>query len=341
MKAITEFPAPKSVTETRRFLGLFNQVRKIVKNVSHETAPIRALLQKNVEFLWGTEQEKCFQNLKHFLTSSTILAHYDPGNETRIESDACQYGLAAIIFQKIDDDWRPVSYASRSLTETEQRYFIIEKEILAISFACSRFRDYIVGLPRFEIVTDHSPLVSLLSIKKIDELSPRLQRMRLQIAGLPYVVRYQKGSSNISADCLSRAPVEGTEGADEDMKKVEIFFIQNLSVSDQKLSLIISEQKKDPVLSQVRRFSVEGWPNKVPISVQQYAAMSSELTLINDLLCKSNRIVIPQSLREDTVNRIHEGHNGIFKCLEKARSCVWWLGVTKHIKDQISACNVC
>ena len=147
---------------------------------------------------------------------------YDRGNETRIESDAFQYGLAAIICQKIDDDWRPVSYASRSLTETEQRYFIIEKEMLAISFACSRFRDYIVGLPRFEIVTDHSPLVSLLSVKKIDELSPRLQRMRLQIAGLPYVVRYQKGSSNISADCLSRAPVEGTEGADEDMKKVEI-----------------------------------------------------------------------------------------------------------------------
>ena len=342
IRAISHFPAPKNVTEVRRFLGLFNQVAKFVKNVSHETAPIRALLQKDKEFYWGPDQEKCFKNLKSFLTSNTVLAHYSPMNETRIESDAATEGVGSLLLQKIGEDWRPVCYASRSLSDVEKRYAVIEKELLGITFACSRFRDYLVGLSHFEIITDHSPLVSLLNVKNIDELSPRLQRMRLKIAGLPYVVKYCKGSLNVSADCLSRAPVDdSSENFDSELKAAEISFIQSMAVSDNKLSLIISEQKKDPILSRVRNFCLEGWPRKIPISVQQFSAVSSELCIINDVLCKSNRIVIPGSLRIDTLNRIHEGHLGIIKCLEKARSCVWWPGITRHIKDRISTCDVC
>ena len=154
-----------------------------------------------------------------------MLAHYSPKNETRIESDACQFGLGSILFQKVDNNWRPVSFASRSLTDCEQRYAVIEKELLGITWACSKFRDYIVGLPHFEIATDHAPLQSLLNDKKIDELSPRLQRLRLQIAGMPYVVRYCKGKDNIPADCLSRAPVcHISDCSDCYMRASEIFF---------------------------------------------------------------------------------------------------------------------
>ena len=128
IKAITDFPAPSNVTEVRRFLGLFNQVSKFVKNVSEETAPIRSLLRKEIEFVWGPEQDACFKRLKNFLTSDVVLAHYSPKNETRIESDACQFGLGSILFQKVDNNWRPVSFASRSLTDCEQRYAVNEKK---------------------------------------------------------------------------------------------------------------------------------------------------------------------------------------------------------------------
>ena len=165
------------------------------------------MLQKNSQFLWAIDQENCFNKSKQLLTSEKVLAHYDPKNETRIETDASSYGIGVALFQNVQGTWRAVTYASRTLTGTERRYAVIEKEMLAICFACSRFRDYLVGLPKFEISTDHSPLVALLNKKNLDELPIRLQRMRLKIAGLPYQVRYVKGVTHVTADCLSRAPM--------------------------------------------------------------------------------------------------------------------------------------
>ena len=151
VEAITQFQAPSKVSEVRRFLGMFNQVSKFVPNVSQETTPIRTLLQKERAFVWGPEQEECFQRLKKLLVSSVVLGHYDPKKETRIETDASAFGVGCVMFQRHDNEWRPVAYASRSITETESRWGVIEKEMLAICFACSRFRDFLVGLDRFEI----------------------------------------------------------------------------------------------------------------------------------------------------------------------------------------------
>ena len=277
--------------------------------------------------------------------SSEILSHYDPLKETRIETDASSYGLGGVIFQKNDEIWKPVAYASRSLTDTESRWAIIEKEMLAITFACSRFRDFIVGLPEFEILTDHNPLVSLLNVKKIDELPIRLQRLRLRIAGLPYHVVYVKGKFHHSADCLSRTPMPVNYSRDVELTEAvndfTIGFINSHQISDKKLSLLASEQRKDKILSKVIEYCENGWPSKVPIALKQYHSVESELCIVENLLCKANRIVIADSLIKDTLQRIHEGHQGVIKCLERARTTVWWPGMTKHIKDLIASCNVC
>ncbi len=67
-----------------------------------------------------------------------------------------------------DSIWRPVAYASRSLTETERRYAQIEKEALATTWSCEKFHDYVLG-KQFEIEMDHKPLVPLLSNKRLDD----------------------------------------------------------------------------------------------------------------------------------------------------------------------------
>ena len=164
---------------------------------------------------------------------------------------------------------------------------MIEKEMLAICFAVSRFRDFLIGLPAFQIWTDHSPLVSLLNVKKIDELPPRLQRLRLRIAGLPYFVKYVKGSSHVSADCLSRSPTQEENVDDELTEEVQDFTIGYLhahQVSEAKLSLILSEQVKDPILGKVLDYVRNGWPKKVPTSLKTYYSVSSELCIIENLL---------------------------------------------------------
>ena len=106
--------------------------------------------------------------MKDELSSPTVLALYDPKYATKVSADASSYGLGAVLLQKHDIGWRPVYYASRSMTPTERRYAQVEKEALASTWACEKFSEYLVGLV-FVIETDHKPLVSLLEKKSLDD----------------------------------------------------------------------------------------------------------------------------------------------------------------------------
>ena len=81
--------------------------------------------------------------------------------------------------------WQPVAYASRSMTETEQRYSQMEKDALALVWACEKFSDYVIG-KFIQLETDHKPLVPLLSTTGLDRLPPRIMRFRLRLTRLDY-----------------------------------------------------------------------------------------------------------------------------------------------------------
>ena len=92
------------------------------------------------------------------MSSPESLAHYDATRTTVISSDASNAGLGAVIAQLQDDGaYKPVAYASRSLTDAEKNYAVIEKEALAVTWACEKFTDYVLGM-KFTVHTDHKPL---------------------------------------------------------------------------------------------------------------------------------------------------------------------------------------
>ena len=115
-----------------------------------------------------------------------MLALYSPDAETKISADSSSYGLGAVLLQKQQEEWRPVAFASRSLSEAETRYAQIEKEALAGTWACEKFADYILG-KRIRLETDHKPLVSLLGSKHLDDLPPRILRFRLRLSRFLYI----------------------------------------------------------------------------------------------------------------------------------------------------------
>ncbi len=78
--------------------------------------------------MWRHDQERAFTDLKEELSGSTILALYNPLAATKVSADASAYGLGAVLLQEDNSIWKPVAYASRSMSETEQRYAQIEKE---------------------------------------------------------------------------------------------------------------------------------------------------------------------------------------------------------------------
>ena len=167
--AIREMQPPTAVTELRRFMGMANQLGKFSPNLAQLTQPLRELLSKDTPWTWGTSQSEAFKLVKEELSKPATLALYDPKAPAKVSADASSYGLGAVLMQEAESEWRPVAYASRSMTDTERRYAQIEKGALAIIWACEKFSDDILG-KSITIETDHKPLVPLLGLKSLDGL---------------------------------------------------------------------------------------------------------------------------------------------------------------------------
>ena len=134
VRAIKQMQQPKDVGDIRRFLGMANQLGKFIPNLSTVTQPLRDLLQKKNQWTWGPSQQRAFDLVKDELSKTPVLALYDPNRETTVSADASSYGLGAVLRQRTNGTLRPVAYASRAMTPTEQRYSQIEKEALATTW---------------------------------------------------------------------------------------------------------------------------------------------------------------------------------------------------------------
>ena len=110
-------------------------------------------------------------------------------------------------------------YVSRTLTPTKQCYAQIEKEALGVTWACERFRHFLLG-KKFHVHTDHKPLVALLSHKQLDELTVRIQRFRMRLMRYHFTISHIPGRDLIIADVLSRAPVPGQRPEDPELEQV-------------------------------------------------------------------------------------------------------------------------
>lgn len=116
-----------------------------------------------------------------------------------IECDSSEAALGVAVFQEN----QPVAYASRTLTPTERKYAQIEKELLAVVFACTRFDQLITGNPKTIIKTDHKPLLNIFK-KPLLSAPKRLQSMLLILQRYSLELQFVSGKENMMADALSR-----------------------------------------------------------------------------------------------------------------------------------------
>ena len=339
VKAIQEVPIPKNVGDVRRFLDMVNQFGKFSPNLAEKTKPLRELLRKDNAWLWGPPQREAFEEVKKALTTAPILALFDPTRETVVSADASCYGLGATLIQKQPDGaMKLVAYISRSLTPTEQRYAQIEKEALAFTWACERFSDYLIGL-KFSIETDHKPLVP--------ELPVRVQRFRMRMMRFQFSIYHVPGKSLIVADTLSRAPLSGVTDSDRILQEDADAFVnltmQSLPATEHRLEDIRQHQQQDEVCRLLVCYCQSGWPNKkkLPDIVRPYSSVAAELSVQNGLLLRGCRIVVPTAMRQDILEKLHTGHQGIVKCRERARQSVWWPGLSTQLMQLVKNCREC
>ena len=344
--AIVKMKPPSNITELRRFLGMINQCGKFSPNLAELTKPLRALLTKNCKWHWSQPQNDAYAAVKEEIVKPTVLALYNPAADTRISADASSFGLGAVLLQKEDKVWRAVTFASRAMTDTERLYAQIEKEALATTWACEKFSDYILG-KRIVIETDHKPLVPLLNNKRLESLPPRVLRFRLRLSRFDYQIEHVPGKLLYTADTLSRSPVCSAEVRERKLQaEVELFAaetIANLPASTQRIDVYKLKQQEDSTCCEIVRHCQQGWPSKHQVTAQMkpYWAVRNALTVNRGLLMYNCRIVVPFSLQKETLEKIHQGHQGIERCRLLAQNAVWWPGLYRDIQETVKKCSVC
>ena len=147
VQGITEMTAPTDKQQLQSFLGMVNYMGTFIPNLSHHTEPLRAMLKKDNVFHWDDQQTRSFQQVKTLIAkaNTTPLRYYDRNLPVTVQADASLRGLGACLIQQHKGKDQPIAFASKSLTDAETRYANIERELLAIVFACQRFSTYLLG----------------------------------------------------------------------------------------------------------------------------------------------------------------------------------------------------
>ena len=180
--------------------------------------------------------------------------------------------------QKSDFWWRPIAYASRSLSETERRYAQIEKEALACTWACEKFSRYIVGM-KFLIETDHTPLIPLLGTQHLVNLPPRVLRFRLRLARFDYTIVHVPGKLLYTADALSRSASTLEPNDTRLQEEAEIVMetcVAQLPASTERLEEFQKAQAEDHVCASTIHYCQKGWPEKSKIEADLWRANSGK-----------------------------------------------------------------
>ena len=120
--------------------------------------------------------------------------------------------------------------------------------------------------------------------------------------------------------------------------------IHTVQFSTEKLWTMQQQTSNDESLHVLKEIIHNGWPDnprQVPKMIRQYWSCRHELSVDDGLVLFGDRIIIPQTMRSEVLQKLHYGHQGVNKCQLRAKSCVFWTGINKDIDDLISKCSIC
>ena len=339
IRAIIEMPPPTDVAGVQRLLGMIQYLSKFLPSLSDMTKPLRQLTGKEVAWAWDQPQQEVLDALKRAVASTPVLRYYSLQDEVTLQCDASQHVLGAALMQ----GGQPVAYASRALTSPETRYAQIEKELLAIMFACNHFEPYIFGRECVHVETDHQPL-EMITRKPLNSEPKRLQRMLLQLQKFSLSVRYKKGKLMYVADTLSRAHLPEAQVGELALEVAGVDHTAMLALPAERLHQLQHTSADDPVLYELRTSIRQGWPEcktDVTKALHAYFDIRDELTVQGDLVFKGPVVVVPAALRKELMAACHDTHIGVEGCIRRARESMFWPRMTTDLKTYISKCDVC
>ncbi|KAJ8356082.1 hypothetical protein SKAU_G00188760 [Synaphobranchus kaupii] len=338
-KAIMEAPAPQNVSQLRSYLGLLNYYGKFIPNLSSQLRPLHQLLCHGSAWQWTPQCEAAFVQTKKALLESDVLTHFDPALPIQLACDASPYGVGAVISHILPNgEERPIAFASRTLSHAESNYAQIEREALGIVFGVRKFHQYLFGR-KFILLTDHRPLTKIFgSHTGIPSLAAgRMQRWALLLSAHDYEIRYRKAELHANADGLSRLPLPVDRA---EPSRAGIFYFREVEEAPITAAQVKKHTRNDPVLAKLMDVVVNGGHSDLP-ELKPYLTRRNELSVQAGCVLWGRRVIIPPGLQRKLLQQLHEGHCGMVRMKELARSYFWWPGLDGQIEETVRACTSC
>ncbi|GFU64573.1 retrovirus-related Pol polyprotein from transposon 17.6 [Trichonephila clavipes] len=179
--------------------------QKFIPKYADICEPLYRLKKKGDKFNWSTEAQDSFDKIKRALTEAPVLQLPNFTEQFNLFTDASAVGIGAVLNQ----NHRPIAFASTTLDKAERNYTVTEREFLAVIWALNKFKTYFGPLP-VKVITDHAALTKLTNGKN---LSSRMIRWALKLSEFNIEWEHRPGVQNVVADLLSRNPVDNEDGS--------------------------------------------------------------------------------------------------------------------------------
>ena len=357
VKLIKEWKAPRTVSEVKSFLQTvqFNAVYMAAEeegemNYPELTSPLRKLTRNGTKFTWTEEHQKHFELIKERLCGDRVMVPFDPKRKTRHYTDGGPEGCQGTITQRYDhpvygEQWRPVAHAARAWTETEKNYSQIEKESNALYSMTITNRMYLLGID-YEAAVDHKPLIPLYNNPRRPK-QMRVDRHRMKLAAFRFKVIFVPGTQTPCDYGSRRGCPEGGNYNQEQQEEFGVeddteIYVNRLvedtmpdAVTKEMMEKATNEDKEMKLLKEdIRR-------GECRKGLVKYRQVFDELSVVDGLVMRGEKLVVPEEMRPIVVLLAHEGHLGQEKTLGLLRETTWFPGMGPMVTKLVESCLPC
>lgn len=313
-----EWPQPHTGKQIERLLGFTNYVRDYIPMYARLTEPLERLKKKknfNLEAPEHAAGKASFGALVQAINSAAVLHAPVPGVKLQVATDACQYGLGAVLYQEITqrdgtERRQVIAFAATSLHGAQRSYPATGRELLGMIFALRKFHHYLFGR-EFVLYTDHDALTSMFTKK---ELSHHIKDWLDTVLQYDFEVRHRPGIKMILSDALSRIFDELDDARER----------QELATVSSPLAIRAIKQSKSMPTDELTKHADR--------ELREFISERLLKTLVTD-----------QEERDRILRTAHaDGHFGAEELYKQVwRGGYYWPGLRQHCRDLVATCLSC
>jgi hypothetical protein len=397
VRAVVDWPEPSSVTDILSFLGFCGFYRRFIKNYSKIVTPLTDLTattpsdpvekdrvraemkamsgkdrkrlgkqQRSRQLNIGPRGRAAVAALKAAFVTGSVTRHYHPELPLRLETDASDFAIGAVLSQQFEEGWHPIAFMSRKLSGPELSYSTPDQELLAIGESFSHWRRFLAyPIQPIDVRTDHLNHVTLMEKK----LSLKQANTLRHLSSFDFTITHIAGSKN-PADPLSRRadhddPREREEARQEGLPEFlsrfqlpggtepvpsprdleergfgPVLAVAAYRVGTKTLEEVMLEgQRKDQFVAKGK------WEKQNRQGVEPNTHNFWSLNPDTGLLYRGTRVYVPADLREEVIRDCHDaetaGHPGVERTLSKVQSTYFWPRLIEQVQEWVRTCVVC